>query len=260
MKNNNKVTIFVIATKSYREYALNLIKSALKSSEAKTQLEFILLTDKQFVSETRVSDGDSIVIKTFQIPSYGWPEATLLRFHLILDHWEHVTGEIVMYLDADTEIVKPLSFSDLLNISSHPSSNGITPVFHPGYYNRSWVQNVVNRTRIGPWENNKNSSAFVPYEFRQNYVCGGVFWGLKEAFLQLCTSLKVSVDHDLKLGIFAKHNDESHLNSWLINNPTFAASPEWAYAEGYQNLSNLKPRIKVVHKPPSFIRTPTESS
>ena len=111
MKNNNKVTIFVIATKSYREYALNLIKSALKSSEAKTQLEFILLTDKQFVSETRVSDGDSIVIKTFQISSYGWPEATLLRFHLILDHWEHVTGEIVMYLDADTEIVKPLSFS-----------------------------------------------------------------------------------------------------------------------------------------------------
>jgi hypothetical protein len=259
-ENNNKVTIFVIATKSYGEYALNLIKSSLKWSETKTQLEFILLRDKQVVSETRVSDRDSIVVKTFQIPSYGWPEATLLRFHLILDHWEHVTGEIVMYLDADTEIVAPLSFSDLSKANLNASSNGITPVLHPGYYNRSWARNIMNRTRFGPWENNRNSSAFVPYKFRENYVCGGVFWGLKEAFHQLCTSLKVSVDHDLKLGIFAKHNDESHLNSWLVNNPTFAASPEWAYADGYQNLSNLIPRVKVIHKPSSFVRTPTESS
>ena len=252
------VSIFVIATNAYVEYALNLIRSSSKWSDFDTPLQFLLLTDSEFDEQQFAHHGNAITISQFQIPSYGWPEATLLRFHLMVEHWEHVTGEIVMYLDADTEIVSPLTFTDLFKLSSASISNGVTPVFHPGYFRRSKFRNAVNRTCLGPWENRKNSTAYVPFRSRRNYVCGGVIWGLREPFFKMCDNIKAKIDLDLQRDFVAKHNDESHLNNWFVSNPTLAATPEWAYASGYSNLAGLVPRIEVIHKPETFNRIPTK--
>lgn len=252
------VSIFVIATNAYVDYAINLINSSTSWLEAKTRVQVLLLTDVVIDVNRFCSNENEVTVNSFRIPSYGWPEATLLRFHLMLDHWEHVTGEIVMYLDADTEIVSPLNFADLHKISTASGSNGLTPVLHPGYFNRSRLRNAFNRTRFGPWEHRKISTAYVPANLRKKYVCGGVIWGLKDSFLKLCTDLKASIDLDLKHKITAKHNDESHLNKWFVSNNTVAATPEWAYAVGYSNLNGLNPRIEVIHKPSTFVRTPTK--
>jgi glycosyltransferase involved in cell wall biosynthesis len=176
----------------------------------------------------------------------------------MVEHWEHVTGEIVMYLDADTQIVSPLNFAELFELSSASSSNGVTPVFHPGYFKRSRLRNAIIRTRLGPWENRKHSTAYVPFRSRRNYVCGGVIWGLRELFLQMCVNIKANINLDLEHNIVAKHNDESHLNHWFVSHPTLAATPEWAYASGYKNLACLMPRIEVIHKPATFNRIPTK--
>lgn len=253
----SKISIFVIATNSYIEYALDLINSAGTWIGSDSHIQFIFLTDSNISSQLASLSGDSVTIDTFQIPSYGWPEATLLRFHLMLEHWNHVTGDIVMYLDADTEIVAPLNFFDLDELCSAPNSNGVTPVLHPGYYNRSKLRNALNRTRFGPWENRKRSSAFVPYKLRTEYVCGGVMWGLKKSFFELCNHIKQAIDLDSQNDIVAKHNDESHLNKWFTSHKTTAAIPEWAYADGYRNLTGLESRIVVIHKPSTFNRIPT---
>ena len=252
------ISIFVIATNAYVEYALNLIRSSSRWGEVETQIQFLLLTDSEIDVHQFDHKGNSITVSTFRIPSYGWPEATLLRFHLMADYWEHVTGEIVMYLDADTEIVSPLIFADLFELSTKSTSNGVTPVLHPGYFNRSRLRNALNQTRLGPWENRRHSTAYVPYKSRKNYVCGGVIWGLNKAFFQLCTDIKAKIDMDLLHNIVAKHNDESHLNNWFTIHPTIAATPEWAFASGYSNLAGLAPRIEVIHKPSTFNRIPTK--
>ena len=252
------ISIFVIATNAYVEYALNLIRSSSRWGEVETQIQFLLLTDSEIDVHQFDHKGNSITVSTFRIPSYGWPEATLLRFHLMADYWEHVTGEIVMYLDADTEIVSPLIFADLFELSTKSTSNGVTPVLHPGYFNRSRLRNALNQTRLGPWENRRHSTAYVPYKSRKNYVCGGVIWGLNKAFFQLCTDIKAKIDMDLLHNIVAKHNDESHLNNWFAFHPTIAATPEWAFASGYSNLAGLAPRIEVIHKPSTFNRIPTK--
>ena len=254
----SSISIFVIATNAYVEYALNLIRSSTRWADAETKLQFLLLTDSDIDVQQFAHYGKTITVNPFQIPSYGWPEATLLRFHLMVDHWKHVTGEIVMYLDADTEIVSPLIFADLFELSSKSTSNGVTPVLHPGYFNRSWLRNAIIRTRLGPWENRKHSTAYVPIRSRKNYVCGGVIWGLRDSFFQMCLNTKAKIDLDLQHNIVAKHNDESHLNNWFIGHPTLAATPEWAYASGYSNLAGLVPRIEVIHKPSTFIRIPTK--
>mgnify|MGYP002628069565 CR=1 FL=1 len=254
----HSISVFVIATNAYVEYALNLIRSSSRWGEVETQIQFLLLTDSEIDVHQFDHKGNSITVSTFRIPSYGWPEATLLRFHLMADHWEHVTGEIVMYLDADTEIVSPLIFADLFELSTKSTSNGVTPVLHPGYFNRSRLRNALNQTRLGPWENRRHSTAYVPYKSRKNYVCGGVIWGLNKAFFQLCTDIKAKIDMDLLHNIVAKHNDESHLNNWFTIHPTIAATPEWAFASGYSNLAGLVPRIEVIHKPATFNRIPTK--
>ena len=254
----SSISIFVIATNAYVKFALNLIQSSSKWADAGTPLQFLLLTDSEIDEQQFAHHGKTITVNPFQIPSYGWPEATLMRFHLMADHWEHVTGQIVMYLDADTEIVSPLIFADIFELSSASTSNGVTPVFHPGYFNRSRLHNAISRTPLGPWENRKNSTAYVPFRSRRNYVCGGVIWGLRESFFQLCVNIKAKVDLDLQQNIVAKHNDESHLNHWFVSHPTLAATPEWAYASGYSNLVGLVPRIEVIHKPETFNRIPTK--
>ena len=253
----SSVSIFVIATNAYVEYALNLIRSSTRWAEIGTQVQFLLLTDSEFDEQRFAHHENQITVRQFKIPSYGWPEATLLRFHLMVEHWAHVTGEIVMYLDADTEIVSPLIFADLFELSSASTSNGVTPVFHPGYFKRSQLRNAVNKTGLGPWENRKNSTAYVPFRSRRNYVCGGVIWGLRESFFKMCVNIKAKIDLDLQHDIVAKHNDESHLNNWFVSHPTLAATPEWAFAAGYRNLKGLAPRIEVIHKPSTFNRIPT---
>ena len=257
---NQSISIFVIATKSYINYALTLVDSAMKWHRGESRVQFILLTDRDVSSLAIEKNSDFFTIKSFQIPSYGWPEATLLRFHLMLAHWSHVSGDIVMYLDADTKIVAPLNFEELLQFCNHPLSNGITPVLAPGYYKRFFPLKMIIRTRLGPWETNRKSTAYVAFMLRKNYVCGAVFWGLRDAFQQLCVELRSQIDTDSKNRVLAKCNDESHLNKWFSINSTVPANPEWAYAAGFRNLKTLKPRIEVIHKPSNFVRLPTEST
>ena len=255
---DHAISIFVIATKSYLDCAHNLIDSAMKWHVGESRVQFILLTDRNTDSLRVANTSSFFTINSFRIPSYGWPEATLLRFHLMLEHWRHVSGDVVMYLDADTKIVAPLNFQDLSQFCNHPLSNGITPVLHPGYYKRSPALNLIFRTRFGPWETNRKSTAYTPSNHRKRYVCGGAFWGLRDAFQKLCAELIPQIDTDLKNNVVAKCNDESHLNKWLTTHPTMLATPEWAYASGYRNLRKLQPRIEVVHKPSRLIRSPTD--
>ena len=255
---NQSISIFVIATKSYIDYALTLIDSATKQHKGESHVQFILLTDRDISSLEIKKTSNFLTINSFQILSYGWPEATLLRFHLMLEHWHHVSGDVVMYLDADTKIVAPLNFQDLSQFCNHPLSNGITPVSHPGYYKRSTALNLISRTRFGPWETNQKSTSYVGFKLRKNYVCGAVFWGQRDAFHQLCVELRSQIDTDSKNKVVAKWHDESHLNKWISTHPTVLATPEWAYAPGYRNLRKLQPRIEVVHKASNFIRTPTD--
>ena len=255
---DHAISIFVIATKSYLDYALTLIDSARKWHVGESRVQFILLTDRNTDLLRVATTSSFFTFDSFQIPSYGWPEATLLRFHLMWEHWSHVAGSIVVYLDADTKIVAPLNFQDLSQFCNHPLSNGITPVLHPGYYKRSPALNLIFRTRFGPWETNRKSTAYISNNHREHYVCGGVFWGLRDAFHQLCVEIKSQIDKDSGNNVIAKWHDESHLNKWLTTHPTMLATPEWAYAPGYRNLRKLQPRIAVVHKPSSFFRTPTD--
>jgi len=252
--NHVPITIFVIATKSYVLYARTLIESIDAYMTQTMRVQVILLTDQ---AEDNVLSGMELSgaeLKICKIESYGWPEAALLRFDLILRFWNQVTGDIVMYLDADTEVVAPISAKDLLGAIQPSRQDQIVFVQHPGYFNRSTLFRLAIRTPLGPWERRKKSNAFVPISKRKIYVCSGVFWGTRTSFQKLCNDLKKNVQDDLNRGLIAKWHDESHVNHWFNQHSANTVTPEWAYASGYRNLKQLMPRIVVIHKPTNFER------
>jgi hypothetical protein len=247
------LTIFVIATKNYVDYAAKLVESIAILGETDFHLQVILLTDDVLTASRIASPRDEDEVLVREIKSFGWPEATLYRFDLMADNWSTVRGSLVMYMDADTRFVSAFTYSDLLtNVAE--SESGMVLVRHPGYFKRFFLVKLIVKSRFGPWENNSASAAFMPFCQRGHYVCGGVYWGNPEAFHALCVMMASNIQRDETFNVRAKHNDESHLNFWLSQNPSKTVSPKWAFAAGYRNLKGIDPIIEVIHKPENFQR------
>lgn len=251
---STRLTFYVIATKSYLDYVRDLISDLKSRSTDEFKIQVLLLTDVGNAFQSEYPKTRCFELITSLIPSYGWPEATLFRFKLMLAHQDLAEGEIVAYIDADMRVISTLStemFSDPL---ANSTNSRIALVKHPGYAFRSRPYQFLIKSRFGPWGINQSSSAWVPRKLRSTYVCGGLFWGNSTSFFQLCRNLDQQISADELNGIRAKHNDESHLNRWSASNQHVFMGPEWVYAPGYKNLRHLKPIISVVHKPLDFVR------
>lgn len=244
------ITFFIIATKGYKEYARSLMSSI--DYHLKSDFEIQLLTDDvAHFSDLAVSNTRGN-LKPSTIESLGWPAATLLRYELMLSRFHTVSGSVICYLDADTLFARDTTISDFLRHLT--DTRPVAAVRHPGYFKRSMLLRLLNVSVLGPWETRRSSSAFVPFRHRKDYVCGGVIFGLAAAFRTMCEEIQHLIEIDRHRGIIARHNDESYLNAWCLQHSTARLSPEWAYAAGYRNLGDLKPRIEVVHKPSDWKR------
>lgn len=252
------ISIFIIATKNYVVYAKLLIESFIKFTDSALRVEFVLLTDARFDFFQEISLPDHLTISVASIESLGWPEATLFRFRLMSAHSHLARGHRIAYIDADMVVSGPVFLQDFLSVIDAQPPNQMVLVRHPGYFSRTWLIRLVVKTPFGPWGSSPRSQAFVPFGDRETYVCGGFFWGERSSFFGMCDELAHAIDLDQSAGVRAKHNDESHLNKWFVENGAALVGPEWVFAPGYRNLRGIPPRISVIHKPSEFERIPTE--
>jgi hypothetical protein len=243
------VSFLVIATRGYTKYANDLINSISSHVLTGKQIEIIVFTDN--LDAIANVERENLFLKRIQIPDLGWPDATLLRYQIFDENKSSITGQIIVYLDADTIIKAPIT-EHLLSVESW--ENGIALVRHPGYFNRNFLFAFLMRLRAGPFENRRKSQAYVPFVRRRKYVCGGVWMGLRDPLLKMISQLRRQVELDQSIDIIAKHHDESHLNAWRVRNKATLLQPVWAFAPGYKNLKHLKPIIEVVHKPSDWIK------
>ena len=257
------IAILCIATNNYIYHAKKLYQSIMVHGHINMQVHFCIFTDRVDQVIDLFQPLEKSRFHVFEIPAYGWPEATLLRYREIYAKEESLRDfEYLLYLDADS-IVKRDIFGMLENILQN---NDIALVQHPGFWRESngrarikyYLRHPGNFARdlktwllvggIGSWETRRESQAYVSRERRNNYYCGGTWFGRSCAVLELCKELAVAVDDDLKNGIIAKWHDESHLNAWASKRHFKKLDPSWCYAEGYSNLKNLSPLIVAVEK------------
>lgn len=245
------ITIFLIATNRYVEFVPELLDSIAENFCSDSQVQVVLMTDNPKIQGLRSSSAQ-LDITIVEIKSYIWPEATLLRFRLIQENWNLVKGEVVMYMDVDTKVVNPISKTNLMDALG---SKMMAVVSHPGYFNRNiLIRYILKLSIFIGWEKRKKSTAFTPFNLRQTYVCGGVWFGRYDYLHSIISTLALNVDKDISSGIIAKFHDESHLNRmFAIHNEDFVVlTPSWAYDYTYSNLRNIHPLIEVIRKPMEF--------
>jgi hypothetical protein len=223
-------------------------------------LKFYLLTDRVHEVEEfcRVNQINSQI---FLIPSYGWPEATLLRYQEILAIKESITEEVCIYIDADmlikTDIVPKLRSTEWENgmaFVAHPGywrPNGLArAIFYLKYPNRI-LRDLVSKIKIGnlgSWERDESSAAYVPRQYRKIYICGGVWMGRNQYFFELIEKCSLAVKIDLNRNFIAIWHDERHLNKWFSDNGGTILTPAFCYDPTYPNLASLPEYIRAVRK------------
>jgi hypothetical protein len=263
----DSIVVLNIATNKYFEYWKQLVESAEAYTVQEDQVQFWLFTDQSEEAKLYAKKFSNISVQVFEIPSLGWPDATLLRYEIFLEQVFKSHVDIFVYLDVDMLITKnPWSA-----IRENLSNSEICLVEHPGYWRpkgRKGVMCYLLNPRLllrdgllllefgalGKWEINKNSTAYVPRSLRKHYFCGGIWFGRQNAIRQMISQLASNVKEDSSRGLMAVWHDESHLNQWAVNNKHNSESPRLCFDETYSHLMTLDPLIHAVRKPVTDFR------
>lgn len=257
-----KLGILTVATGDYLEYWSQMIDSAqLSLKNLETEITFHVFTDRTKDAATFARKIQLFNFKIHEIPSYRWPEATLLRYRIIDKFKDQYFDDILMHLDADmlicADFINSINFEELID--------GIGLVSHPGFWRPKGMTRVrlyfrfpkrllIDMQRVfllgglGAWEIRKNSSAYVRRSDRRNYVCGGVWLGVRSNFSSLVLSCASNTELDLTQGEMAIWHDESHLNWWAARNKFTLLSPSYCYDPTYPQLASLPNLIQAVDK------------
>lgn len=198
--------LILIATRPrYWKFAEDIIVSAKKFF---IPHDVVLFTDKSEPFDVKFQ---------FLHPPYGYPDATLLRYHAVMSQYDLLSQyDNIFYADSDMLFVNIVTENDIL-------SDGITATQHPGYH----VRNTCGTPETRP-----ESTAYVPN--LRTYFCGGFNGGKSNAYLKMAKTIRDGVDLDKSKGIIAIWHDESHLNRYLYYNPPARIlSPSYCYPEGY---------------------------
>lgn len=261
MNQNFSVGVVTVATNRYLNYWIELVKSADKHLFPEQQLVMHVFTDDVETAQSIAGQLQRTIIVATKIEPYAWPEATLLRYQIFVDHREQLTQDVLMHLDADMLISANVG----IGLTPIDWLNGLALVRHPGYRRASgnskvsfYIKNPIKGIKdiysivrfggIGRWETRQTSQAYVPRSLRKVYVCGGVWFGRSREFLALCDRLAKQTRDDLSSNYIAVWHDESHLNSYAAKNLHTLLGSEYCYAIGFSNLVDLEPLIIAVDK------------
>ncbi len=145
----------------------------------------------------------------------GWPDATLYRYHVILEQQDHLDHDYLFLVDADMRFEAAVGPEIL---------SPLTATRHPGF--------VTAERRELPYERRPRSAACVPTNRGSVYYAGGFVGGRRDLFLELARTIAVAIDRDDEAELVAQWHDESHLNRALIDSPPFLSlTPSYCYPD-----------------------------
>jgi hypothetical protein len=259
------LSIVSVATNHYLRYWKSQAKSLDEKFRFGSKFNIFLFTDQPEDASKFASQLTRAEVSVLPIPSYGWPDATLLRYRLISTLKGVVDNDdIIMYLDSDMRAVAEICFPDFCK----GYDNQVTLVQHPGYFRppgfacipfylanpKTAVSDIISvllSGGIGAWEARSSSNAFVRRRSRRAYYCGGIWWGPAQNIIALSEQLAERIEDDLSRGLVAVWHDESHLNWWATQNSHNTGSPAYCFSPAFPALRKLQPKIEAVDKGPA---------
>lgn len=184
----SRIGVLLISTWKYNRFIDNTIKGIRKHFFRREGVKIFLHTDSP-----EKHDADL----TIPIVHKPWPYITLERFSLFSKHQGQYDTEYLIYLDVDVDVVGEVKILADFFVTRHYLYLG----------------------GPGTPERNPSSTAFIATGEEKTYVAGGFFGGRRSDFLAASETMKKNIDADLKKGIVAVWQDESHLNRYALDNP-----------------------------------------
>lgn len=233
-----KIGLLLIATGQYKSFVQNLLEGVKKFLLVDHDIDVYLFTDD---IDPVYNGNERVNIRKHLIPSYKFPMATLMRYHVFTTGMKYDDCDYLFYLDIDSAIVDYVGDEVLGNIVA---------VRHPGFYAKNG----------GSWETNMQSTAFTFENNRSFYYAGGFQGGNTDIFYHIMLQLRRNIDEDERNGVRAVHNDESHWNKYISECKYFKElTPDYMMVE-QQNLreawriSYFSPKIIALAKNHEEIR------
>jgi hypothetical protein len=256
------VSVLSVATSGYLSHWHRLLASVERYFFPDDRVTMHVFTDDVEGAIEHQQISPRVVAKVHEVPSWGWPEATLLRFRAINRYASEISGDVACWLDADMLVTRDTGNE----LTPKSWANGLAFVHHPGYWRpkgsaqiQTWLKSprtfasdliwqLGGKKALGAWETNDESLAFVAPDQRHDYVCGGAWFGWTDRILQMSQVLEARTDEDLARGFIARWHDESHLNWYVAHNAVTLLGPEYCYEKTYPHLQLINPRIEAVNK------------
>lgn len=244
------VGVLVIATGRYLDFAAELCADIDEHLLPGREVIVNLFTDAPAAETDLLRGRCKVPLNIITVPPLRWPEASLYRYELFTEYAPRLVGDLLIYMDADIRIAR----SFLGEIAPERWPGQIAAVRHPGYYRARSV-----RPR-GAWETSRLSTAYVPPWRRRQYVCGGVWMGVRASVLEVSAALAERVRRDAAAGVTARWHDESHWNWWVAHRKVHVLGPEYCWVSDYPWLANLEPVVCAVDKGGDFVREQTDDT
>lgn len=220
------MSVVTIATGRYLGYAKRLLPELEAYLCPTGSVQWVILTDASSCEvASLVPRRQDFKILARKIQPIDWPEITLFRYQIMLEHFEIVEGKAVMWLDADMALKQEFSGHsvqiDKLSFALHPGYVS-TPNRRRSFLSlaRKLISKFVNFVslplRRNLWEPRKHSKAYLKLSERRNYFHGAVWFGPRLKIRDFLEQLSQRVADDYERGLVALWHDESHLN-WFAN-------------------------------------------
>ncbi|MEZ5026951.1 MAG: family 6 glucosyltransferase [Chitinophagales bacterium] len=211
-----KIGILYICTGKYDVFWKGFYESAEQYLLPNTEKHYFVFTDSKTIEET------DRIHKIFQA-QLGWPKDTLMRFHLFLNMEDALSKmDFLFFFNANYTFVKTINEDEIL-----PTENEhfLVGQIHPVAYH-------LQRKNFN-YENNPNSTAYIPNDKGNYYFAGGLIGGNTFAFLKMCQNLKQNIDKDFENKVIAKWHDESHINAYFVTHEPKKIHPGFCYPQGW---------------------------
>lgn len=183
-------------------------------------LEYYVFTD----SRQLFGENSNTHIHRIKQENLGWPNNTLMRFHIFLRIKEQLIREtdFLFFFNANLLFEHPINEE----ILPPTNSNGLIGTAHPGFYDSA--------PTTFTYERRSTSTAYIPEGEGVNYYAGGFSGGRTDAYLELCQTIQAWVDKDIANQIIPIWHDESLINKYFLNHPpAITLPPSYLYPEGW---------------------------
>lgn len=238
-KQQQIIGLLLIATRKYKQFVPILLDDIKRNFFPNNKVAVYLFTDEPI----KLEDNDRVVVDQFEIESYKFPDATLMRYKIFteLPFIEYSVCDYLFYMDVDMAIPAPVGeeiFGEIIAVQ------------HPGFYLGG-----------GSWETNQLSMCFTPDKLKGQYCAGGFQGGVTISYYAAMMMMKDMIHRDLMQGITPVWHDESAWNCFLAYKKYYRlVSPSYCMVEQHSlrkqwGIDHLEPKIVALKKNHEEIRS-----